>query len=291
MRSIIAVPLYGKERSSSSTDSGSFATLIGLLFAVNRLDKPDFDTADIKLFSSVAASCAVFVENGRLFNDLQELFIGSLKALTSSIDAKDKYTRGHSERVAVIAKWIAQKYSEHENLDDEQIHNIYLAGLLHDIGKIGIAEAVLCKNGRLTDDEMNCIKRHPSIGAGILSQIKQMKTMIPAVLSHHERIDGKGYPNGLAGDSIPLPAKIIALADGFDAMTSARVYRPAMSLEGALDEIRENLGTQYDEKVGMIFLKSNINNLWQSLQRQNSASLDQEDFFDSQQAAAEMVNK
>jgi len=110
-----------------------------------------------------------------------------------------------------------------------------LAGLLHDIGKIGIAETVLCKNGKLTEDEMNCIKMHPSIGASILSEIKQMKTIIPAVLSHHERIDGRGYPNGLAADSIPLSAKIIALADGFDAMTSARVYRPAMTVERALE--------------------------------------------------------
>jgi HD-GYP domain-containing protein (c-di-GMP phosphodiesterase class II) len=291
LKSIIAVPLYAKERSNSSVDSENPVSIIGILFAVNRLDKPDFDTADIKLFNSVASSCAVFVENGRLFNDLKELFIGSLKALTSSIDAKDKYTRGHSDRVAAIAKWIAQRYSECGNLDDEQINNIYIAGLLHDIGKIGIAEAVLCKNGKLTDDEMNCIKRHPSIGAGILSGIKQMQIIIPAVLSHHERIDGKGYPNGLSGDNIPLSAKIIALADGFDAMTSARVYRPAMSIERALDEIRNNIGKQYDEKIALMFLNSNINDFWKELQHQRSDYYEDNDVFQSQYSPPVMVDK
>ena len=290
IQSIIAAPLYGKDRSDSPMPGKSDAgRLIGILVAVNRLDKPDFDSADIKLFSSVATNCAVFVENGRLFKDLKELFIGSLKALTSSIDAKDKYTRGHSERVASIARWIAEKYSEVEFLDQEQIHNIYIAGLLHDIGKIGISEAVLCKNGKLTDDEMEYIKKHPSIGAAILSQIKQMRNLVPAVLHHHERIDGKGYPSRLAGKDIPLAAKIIGLADSFDAMTSARPYRPAMQIEIALNEIKNNLGTQFDEKIGRVFLESNIYDFWESLQHKSADLFSEDEFAEAGEKAAETV--
>ena len=198
IRNIIVVPLSGRNKNRSSQEAGprqpGANRVIGMLVAVNRLDKPDFDSTDVKLFTSVASECAVFVENNRLFGDLKELFIGSLKALTRSIDAKDRYTRGHSERVAFISKWIAEHLAEDENLDQEQIHKIYLAGLLHDIGKIGIDEKLLCKTGRLTAREKNRLRMHPSIGANILSGIKQMRDIIPGVLYHHERVDGKGYP-------------------------------------------------------------------------------------------------
>ena len=264
VRNIIVVPLFGKCRRVSDFSEGTHKSnnVIGLMVAINRIDKPDFDSPDVKLFNSVANGCAVFVENGRLFGDLKELFIGSLKALTRSIDAKDQYTRGHSERVAFIARWIAEKYSETEPLENEQIHKIYLAGLLHDIGKIGVDETVLRKNGKLTEQELKRIRTHPSIGAGILSQIKQMSDIVPGVLCHHERIDGRGYPNGLDGKEMPLMAKIIGLADSFDAMTSDRIYRKAMSLEEAITQIEKGLGAQFDEKVGTIFINSDIYQLW-----------------------------
>jgi HD-GYP domain-containing protein (c-di-GMP phosphodiesterase class II) len=236
------------------------------MVAVNRIDKPDFDSTDMKLFGSVASGCAVFIENGRLFNDLKELFLGSLKALTDSIDAKDQYTRGHSERVAIISRWLAERVAEQEPLDDEQIHRIYLAGLLHDIGKIGVDENVLRKNGKLTPEEREIIQRHPSIGAGILRGIKQMRDIVLGVLQHHERVDGKGYPDGLVGDEISFMAKILGLADSFDAMTSKRVYRDAMTVDCALEEIRKGLGTQFDEKIGRIFLDSDIYHLWDLMQ-------------------------
>jgi HD-GYP domain-containing protein (c-di-GMP phosphodiesterase class II) len=235
---------------------------MGLMVAVNRIGKQDFDSTDVKLFNSVAGGCAVFIENGRLFNDLKELFIGSLKALTSSIDAKDRYTHGHSERVAFISRWIAERLSEQEQLEEEQIHRIYLAGLLHDVGKIGIAETVLRKKGKLTDQEFDCIRKHPSIGAGILREIKQMRDIVPGVLCHHERIDGKGYPNGLVGEQIPLTGKIVGLADSFDAMTSKRTYRDAMTVEQALAEIEKELGKQFDERLGRLFLDSDVYKLW-----------------------------
>ncbi len=267
IRNIIAVPLYSKDQGDSALASHrNGVSIIGFMVAVNRIDKPDFDSTDIKLFTSVASGCAVFIENGRLFNDLKELFVGSLKALTNSIDAKDQYTRGHSERVAIMSRWIAERLAEREPFEDEQIHRVYLAGLLHDIGKIGIDENVLRKNGKLTSEERECIQRHPVIGAGILRGIRQMREIVPGVLCHHERIDGKGYPDGLVADEIPIIGRIIGLADSFDAMTSKRTYRDAMSVEHALEEIRKGLGTQFDERIGRIFLESDIYHLWDLIQ-------------------------
>jgi len=268
IKNIIAVPLCGKEKPDASSShrikDGSY--VVGLMVAINRIDKPDFDSTDVKLFNSVANGCAVFVENGRLFSDLKELFIGSLKALTSSIDAKDKYTRGHSERVAFISRWIANRLAQKQPMEQERINKIYLAGLLHDIGKIGIEEAVLRKDGKLTEHELNRIRAHPSIGANILGAIKQMRDITPGVLSHHERIDGKGYPQGLIGEQIPLIGKIVGLADSFDAMTSKRAYRDARTIEEALEEIAKGLGTQFDQTIGKVFLDSDVYQLWDILQ-------------------------
>jgi len=271
VKSIIAVPLYAKEAGGSGQGEpvSQGISLTGYMVAVNRMGKPDFDSIDMKLFTSVASGCAVFIENGRLFNDLKELFVGSLRALTNSIDAKDPYTRGHSERVAIISRWLAERVAEKRPIDKEQIHRVYLAGLLHDIGKIGIDESVLRKNGRLTDEERQCIQAHPAIGAGILRGIKQMRDIISGVVCHHERVDGKGYPEGLKGDEISLIGKIVGLADAFDAMTSKRVYRDAMSIDHALDQIRKGLGTQFDQEIGEIFLDSDIYHLWDLIQDTN----------------------
>lgn len=273
IKNIISVPLFGKDKSESHFAAGfqENNSIIGLMVAINRIDKQDFDSTDIKLFNSVAGGCAVFIENGRLFNDLKELFIGSLRALTSSIDAKDPYTRGHSERVAFISRWIAERFSEEETLEEEQIHRIYLTGLLHDIGKIGIDEMVLRKPSKLTEQEFERIKEHPLIGAGILREIKQMHDIVPGVLCHHERIDGKGYPNGLVGEQIPLTGKIVGLADSFDAMTSKRTYRGARTVEQALEEIRKGLGSQFDEKVGRVFLNSDVYRLWDIIQKRTDS--------------------
>jgi len=268
IKNIIAVPLWGKEKTGAHFAEGAQNgnSIAGLMVAINRIDKPDFDSTDAKLLNSVANGCAIFIDNGRLFKDLEELFIGSLKALTSSIDAKDQYTRGHSERVAFISRWIAERIGGEEPLREEQIHKIYLAGLLHDIGKTGIDESVLRKKGRLTEQELNHMRKHPSIGAGILSEIKQMRDIVPGVLYHHERADGKGYPDGLVGEQIPLVGRIVGLADSFDAMTSKRTYRGAMTVEEARAEIEGRLGTQFDEEIGRVFINSDVHQLWDIIQ-------------------------
>jgi putative nucleotidyltransferase with HDIG domain len=264
VRDIIAVPLYGKGKANGRFTQmpGNDKCVMGLMVAINKIDKPDFDSTDVKLFNCVANDCAVFIENGKLFADLKGLFIGSLRALINSIDAKDPYTRGHSERVAFISRWIAERLAESQQLTEEDIHKVYLAGLLHDIGKMGIDESVLRKYGKLSEDEFAQMKTHPSVGAGILGEIEQMRDIVSGILQHHERCDGSGYPNGLHGEEISLMGKIIGLADSFDAMTSKRTYREAMSVGQAMAEIEENLGTQFDETVGYAFLNSDIEQLW-----------------------------
>lgn len=238
VRQIAAVPLLRNEK------------LLGAMVAMNKLDD-DFDSNDLKLMKSIGEEAGVFLENWFLYEDLHQLLIGMLRALTSSIDAKDPYTCGHSERVAAISSRIAESMG----LDQHVIGRVYLSGLLHDIGKIGVPEAVLTKPGRLTKAEFEIMKKHPEIGAKIISGIKQVEDLIPGVLCHHERMDGRGYPQGLAGHEIPLFGRIIGLADCFDAMTSNRTYRRALPLEVTLTEIRRFAGTQFDPAIVEAFFR------------------------------------
>src|SRR5262249_50759563 len=154
---------------------------------------------------------------------------------TASIDAKDRYTRGHSERVGLMAS----KMAEVLGLDKKLVEQYRIAGLVHDVGKIGVPEAVLTKPGRLTDEEFEQIKLHPRIGHNILKDIPSLEPVLPGVLWHHERWDGRGYPDKIAGEQIPLIARVLALADTFDAMSSNRSYRPALPRPRVLEEIRK----------------------------------------------------
>ncbi len=196
---------------------------LGIMIAIDKQDATEFNSVDLKLLNNVGSQCSIFLENAALYQDMQDLFMGVLHALTRSIDAKDAYTRGHSQRVAELSRDLARKIG----LSDEQCERVYLSGLLHDVGKIGVPEAVLTKPGRLTDAEFDAIKKHPAIGAQILGNIKQLQDIIPGVLYHHERWDGRGYPHKMAGEAVPLIGRIICVADSFDAMSSTRTYRPA----------------------------------------------------------------
>lgn len=238
---LIAVPLM-------STDHCK-----GMLLGLNKIGG-DFDTIDLKLISSVSSQAAVFLANHHLYEDLQDLLMGMLHALTASIDAKDPYTSGHSRRVALVSK----KLAELCGFDQQRAGRVYLAGLLHDIGKIGMPEAVLLKAGRLTEEEFASVKRHPRVGANILGGIPQMEDLIPAILYHHERIDGRGYPEGRSGREVPIEAMIVGLADSFDAMTSSRTYRSAMMLEAVITEIRRCSGTQFDPHLVEMLLSLDL---------------------------------
>ena len=180
----------------------------------------------------------------------EELTLETLTSLANLIDAKDHYTNGHSFRVAAYAKGLAEKLG----LPREEAERIYLAGLIHDVGKIGISEAILTKPGKLTDEEFAIIKSHSAIGGDILHGIKEFPVFQQVAKSHHERYDGSGYPNRLGGQDIPIPARIVAVCDSFDAMTSDRSYRKALSDDIALSELRNGVGTQFDPEVVQAFL-------------------------------------
>lgn len=223
---------------------------IGLILAGDkRGPDPVVSNVDIKLVEAAAGSIGVLLDNVFMYDDQQALFLGVVEALTASIDAKDPYTCGHSERVAHLAARLASAHG----LDDEQCERIRIAGLVHDIGKIGVPESVLCKAGKLTDEEFGLIKLHPEIGYDILKDIALLADVLPGVLHHHERYDGRGYPRGLAGEDIPLMARIIGLVDSFDAMSSNRTYRAALPRERVLDEIRHHAGAQFDPALADSF--------------------------------------
>nr|MBP3598417.1 HD-GYP domain-containing protein [Eubacterium sp.] len=174
-----------------------------------------------------------------------------IECITCALDAKDPYTAGHSQRVSDMALRVCQLL-ELKQADAEKVH---IAAHLHDIGKIGVPDAVLNKEGRLTDEEWEHIQKHPEIGAEILSKSHQLRELSDIVLMHHERFDGKGYPTGAAGSDIPVGARIIAICDSIDAMTSNRCYRKAHDFDYCYKEIEKNLGTMYDPIIGKYVLE------------------------------------
>jgi len=203
---------------------------------------------------TVSTFAGTLLNTARLYQKQEALYLGIIRAMTSAIDAKDRYTRGHSERVATLARQLALA----AGVSGQEAHRIYIAGVLHDVGKIGVPERVLLKPGRLTDDEMDEIRRHPGIGHEILKSLPGLEDILPAVLHHHERWDGEGYPAKLAGGDIPLAARIMAIADTFDAMSSNRAYRPAREREQVLEVIRHCAGSQFDPELAPLILEIDL---------------------------------
>lgn len=185
------------------------------------------------------------------YKQLNGHYLDTISALRSLVDAKDIYTRGHSDRVSYYALRLAREIG----LEEAQCERVRVAALFHDVGKVGTSELVLTKQGRLTEEEFAHIKQHPSLGARILSSIAMFKDLPTIVEAHHERVDGSGYPHGLAGESIPMEARIIAIADAFDAMTSDRHYRKSLGLDRAVEEMRKGCGKQFDEILVEAFLR------------------------------------
>ncbi len=192
------------------------------------------------------------VENAR--NNIMTCYEGTVKALILTIDAKDRYTFNHSNRVAQISTSLAKALG----VEDKTIKEIEHAASIHDIGKIGVEEAILRKNGRLTPDESEEIRKHPSIGVRIVESVPFLEDAIPVILHHHERYDGKGYPEGLKGSRIPLTARIVVVADAVDAMMNSRPYRDALTTDRVMHELKSNAGTQFDPEIVEIIVQGRV---------------------------------
>ncbi len=219
--------------------------LFGWLAGFNHLDDGEFGTVEASLLSSVAAILGIHSGNLELYRQQSELLAGIVRALTSALDARDRYTCGHSERVAQISVRLAQQLG----CDTKEQQTIYLAGLLHDIGKIGVEDSVLRKPDKLSPEEYEQIKQHVRVGHRILQDLKKLDNVLPIILYHHEAWDGSGYPEQLPSEQIPLGARIVAVADAFDAMSSDRPYRKGMPMEKIETILRAGAGRQWDPQV------------------------------------------
>lgn len=225
--------------------------IIGVINLNRKGDTKPFTEDNLKLLSSMAHEAATVIENASLYKDLHDSYLGIILALVSALEVKDPYTRGHSDSVARYAVAIARRL----DLSPYEIENIEVAAILHDIGKIGIHEDILNKPGKLTEEEWDEVKKHPEFSFKIIDGIHFPWDIKPIILAHHERYDGKGYLAGLEGEEIPLGARIIAVADTFEAMTSDRSYRKGMNREGAIEELKRVSGTQIDPEIAKVFIE------------------------------------
>ncbi|MCK5307981.1 MAG: GAF domain-containing protein [Zetaproteobacteria bacterium] len=225
--------------------------VVGVLQAINRLDGR-FTEEEMDLFQLFSNEVAIALDNARLYEELRETFFTTAGALAEAIEKRDPYTGGHTKRVLKYSTAIAEQL----NLQPREMETLKLSAVLHDIGKIGVEDKILKKTDKLSEDEMEVMNRHPKLGAEIVDHIKQLKDVIPAMLYHHEKVDGTGYPDGLKEDSIPLTARIIAVADTYDAMTTTRPYRKGLKPEVALDELKKEVGRQFDGEVVAAFVSA-----------------------------------
>lgn len=213
-----------------------------------------YTAEDLKLFTTLASLAAVAIENANLYEQLKDAFYTTVYTLAETIEKRDPYTGNHTKRVMEYSLAIGKTLG----LSDEDMTKLQLGAVLHDIGKIGVRDNVLLKESSLTDEEFEQIKMHPVYGEEIISCITQLKSAIPGVKHHHEKFNGRGYPDGLQGEEIDITARIIAVADSFDAMTSNRPYRAGLSLEVAFDELRKYSGSQFDPQIVEAFFAADV---------------------------------
>lgn len=249
-QTMICVPLKTKER------------IVGVLQAINKLPSaparpsqhswPDFFDGDLRLLETLSNQVAVALENSQLYSTVKRTFFETVEALAEAIEKKDHYTGGHTKRVVYYSMCIA-KYLD---LTADELERIRLGAILHDVGKIGIEDKILKKQAPLDPAEWKVMQTHPELGFDIMSRVQGLKDVISGMRYHHERWDGKGYPLGLAGEEIPLLARVIAVADTYDAMVSTRPYRKGLDPKVAFDEIVRYRGTQFDPLVVDAFVES-----------------------------------
>jgi putative nucleotidyltransferase with HDIG domain len=239
-RNIMCVPVKVKEK------------VIGVLEAINKKRGEKFDRGDLSLFVSLADQVAIALDNARLYQELEEMFFQTAESLADAIEKRDPYTGGHTQRVTSYSLAIGR----HLQLEPTEKRCLKIAAVLHDVGKIGIEDQILRKPEPLNPDEYNTIKRHAKMGAEILEHIRQLREIVPGVKYHHEQMNGSGYPDGLKGEEMPMIAKIVAVADTYDAMTTDRPYRKALTKETAIGELKRCSGIQFDREVVEAFIKA-----------------------------------
>ena len=252
-RSAITVPLQSDPLPQDIATEQNH--VLGGLMVLNK-PRGSFQEEDAQLMQILADQASTFLQVAEMYESTEELFLGVIKSLITAIDAKDPYTQGHSQRVSDYSVMVAQELG----LDEALINDIRIGSLLHDIGKIGIPDSILLKNGKLSDNESEIMREHPRTGANILSKVKLLDPMRPAILEHHERLNGSGYPARLVDKQISWMGRIVAVADVFDAMTSNRPYRAALSVPEVLSYLNEQGGILFDEQcihaLEMVLVKS-----------------------------------
>lgn len=231
-RTVICVPIRAKDK------------VIGVLQGINKREG-GFSDEDIELTTSLAGQVAIAVENARLYSELKETFYQTAETLAEIIELRDPYTGGHTRRVMNYSILIGNRLG----LNKQELENLRMAAILHDIGKIGVRDHILLKDGPLEKSELEKMNLHSTYGGEILSRIKRLKNITPIVRGHHERYDGKGYPDGLEKDEILFSTRILSVADTLDAMVTDRPYRKGLSLQQAIDELKRCSGTQFDPAV------------------------------------------
>ncbi|WP_035056409.1 HD domain-containing phosphohydrolase [Desulfuromonas sp. TF] len=237
--SVICVPLTAKDE------------VVGTITMANKLDGTPFSAEDLELLTTIAAQASVAIKNARLYEEQQNTYLNTVQALVSAIEASDAYTRGHSERVTRYSLALARQIG----LSADSVKKLEQAAILHDIGKIGVDVALLHKEGKLSPEDIDILHQHPIIGVRILDPIHFLNNVLKIIEQHHERFDGKGYPHGIDGKDQLIEARILAVADTYDAMTSDRPYRKALSHDIALQEIADHAGTQFDPEVADAFFQ------------------------------------
>jgi len=238
-RDMICVPMKSKDK------------VLGVLQAINK-KQGVFNDEDKESLSALANQVAIAIENANLYQELKSTFYGTTEALAETIEKRDPYTGGHTRRVMDYSLMIGRRMG----LLKKDLEDLRLAAILHDVGKIGVRDDVLLKQDKLDHEELEKMSMHSEYGSEILGHIKYLKDVIPGVRSHHERVDGKGYPDKLCDRDIPLSAKIISVADTFDAMTTDRPYRKALSVDIAFEELRTKSGMQFDKQVVDAFMQA-----------------------------------
>lgn len=226
--------------------------LTAILAVGEKVSGQDFQSSDLEMVKALSESAGIAIETARLFKDLQDTYLATVRVLVSTIEAKDPYTHGHTERVAQYAVGIAKAM----DFSQDEIQTIQLGAFLHDIGKLHTSDSILHKPGALTDEEWRLVKAHPVRGAQMLQGVKFLEKATDLVRHHHERVDGKGYPDGLRGDEITVGARIVNVADAFDAMTTERPYRAGLTMEAAIAQLEEKAGTQFAAEVVEVMVRS-----------------------------------